>query len=209
MHELEKQMVDLRMVNARLIEDNDSFQLLLGEKTLNGTLSRGDFLRPSSSHSDRAPSRNGPLNSLADELGDDLEQILQLFALAFDQVVVRQEVQRDHLDPEVVAPAQELVHLGCARAMPVRGTVVTELARPPAIAVDHHRHVVGHGRRHAAAQARDVETVERAPPLVLPHARHPPTLPRHGRRHGSETGDASWGNGERIAHVPPGAWGPT
>lgn len=73
MHELEKQMVDLRMVNARLIEDNDSFQLLLGEKTLNGTLSRGDFLRPSSSHSDRAPSRNGPLNSLADELGDDLE----------------------------------------------------------------------------------------------------------------------------------------
>lgn len=70
MRELEKQMVDLRMANARLIEDNDSFQLLLGEKTLNGTLSRGDFLRPSSSHSDRAPSRNGPLNSLADELGD-------------------------------------------------------------------------------------------------------------------------------------------
>ena len=70
MRELEKQMVDLRMANARLIEDNDSFQLLLGEKTLNGTLSRGDFLRPSSSHSERAPSRNGPMNSLADELGD-------------------------------------------------------------------------------------------------------------------------------------------
>lgn len=70
MRELEKQMVDIRMANARLIEDNESFQLLLGEKTLNGTLSRGEFLRPSSSHSERAPSRNGPLNSLADELGD-------------------------------------------------------------------------------------------------------------------------------------------
>ncbi|KAL5392686.1 hypothetical protein DPSP01_000389 [Paraphaeosphaeria sporulosa] len=69
LRELEKQMVDIRMANARLIEDNESFQLLLGEKTLNGTLSRGDMLRPSSAHSDRAPSRNGPLNSLADELG--------------------------------------------------------------------------------------------------------------------------------------------
>ncbi|KAL1595231.1 hypothetical protein SLS60_009919 [Paraconiothyrium brasiliense] len=70
LRELEKQMVDIRMANARLIEDNESFQLLLGEKTLNGTLSRGDFLRPSSSHSERAPSRNGAMNSLADELGD-------------------------------------------------------------------------------------------------------------------------------------------
>jgi hypothetical protein len=70
LRELEKQMVDIRMANARLIEDNESFQLLLGEKTLNGTLSRGDMLRPSSAHSERAPSRNGPLNSLADELGD-------------------------------------------------------------------------------------------------------------------------------------------
>lgn len=68
MRELEKQMVDIRMANARLIEDNESFQLLLGEKTLNGTLSR-NMLRPSSPHSERAPSRNGPLNSLADELG--------------------------------------------------------------------------------------------------------------------------------------------
>ncbi|KAJ4303663.1 hypothetical protein N0V90_002564 [Kalmusia sp. IMI 367209] len=70
LRELEKQMVDIRMANARLIEDNESFQLLLGEKTLNGDLSRGDFLRPSSSHEERAPSRNGPLNSLADELED-------------------------------------------------------------------------------------------------------------------------------------------
>lgn len=68
MRELEKQLLETRMTNARLMEDNESFQLLLGEKTLNGDLSRGDFLRPSSPHTDRAPSRNGPSTSLADEL---------------------------------------------------------------------------------------------------------------------------------------------
>lgn len=68
MRELEKQLLETRMTNARLMEDNESFQLLLGEKTLNGDLSRGDFLRESSHTEDRAPSRNGPSTSLADEL---------------------------------------------------------------------------------------------------------------------------------------------
>ncbi|KAF1350271.1 hypothetical protein EJ07DRAFT_37467, partial [Lizonia empirigonia] len=66
--ELEKQLLETRMTNARLMEDNESFQLLLGEKTLNGDLSRGDFLRESSHTEERAPSRNGPSTSLADEL---------------------------------------------------------------------------------------------------------------------------------------------
>lgn len=68
MRELEKQLLETRMTNARLMEDNESFQLLLGEKTLNGDLSRGEFLRESSHTEDRAPSRNGPSTSLADEL---------------------------------------------------------------------------------------------------------------------------------------------
>jgi hypothetical protein len=68
MHELEKQLMEQRMANARLMEDNESFQLLLGEKTLNGDLSRGDFLRESSHVEDSAPSHNGPSASLADEL---------------------------------------------------------------------------------------------------------------------------------------------
>jgi hypothetical protein len=68
MHELEKQLMETRMTNARLMEENESFQVLLGEKTLNGDLSRGEFLRPSSPQEERAPSRSGPLNSLADEL---------------------------------------------------------------------------------------------------------------------------------------------
>ncbi|EMD97144.1 hypothetical protein COCC4DRAFT_198059 [Bipolaris maydis ATCC 48331] len=68
LRELEKQLLETRMTNARLMEDNESFQLLLGEKTLNGDLSRGDFLREASSADDRAPSRSGPSTSLADEL---------------------------------------------------------------------------------------------------------------------------------------------
>ncbi|KAF1834302.1 hypothetical protein BDW02DRAFT_498636 [Decorospora gaudefroyi] len=68
MAELEKQLLETRMTNARLMEDNESFQLLLGEKTLNGDLSRGDFLRESSHAEDRTPSRSGPSTSLADEL---------------------------------------------------------------------------------------------------------------------------------------------
>ncbi|KAF2195292.1 hypothetical protein K469DRAFT_649063 [Zopfia rhizophila CBS 207.26] len=68
MRELEKQLLETRMTNARLMEDNESFQLLLSEKTLNGDLSRGDFLRGASHMEERAPSRNGPSTSLADEL---------------------------------------------------------------------------------------------------------------------------------------------
>jgi len=68
MAELEKQLLETRMTNARLMEDNESFQLLLGEKTLNGDLSRGDFLRESSNGGDITPSGNGPSTSLADEL---------------------------------------------------------------------------------------------------------------------------------------------
>lgn len=68
LRELEKQLLETRMTNARLMEDNESFQLLLGEKTLNGDLSRGEFLREASNADDRAPSRNGPSTSLADEL---------------------------------------------------------------------------------------------------------------------------------------------
>jgi hypothetical protein len=68
MHELEKQLLETRMTNARLMEDNESFQLLLGEKTLNGDLSRGDFLRESSHGGELSPTLSKPSTSLADEL---------------------------------------------------------------------------------------------------------------------------------------------
>lgn len=84
LHELEKQLLETRMTNARLMEDNESFQLLLGEKTLNGDLSRGDFLRESSHAEERTPSHSGTSASLADELQSveeaDVETVRRLEA---------------------------------------------------------------------------------------------------------------------------------
>ena len=84
LHDLEKQLLETRMTNARLMEDNESFQLLLGEKTLNGDLSRGDFLRESSHVEDSAAPHTGPSASLADELESvgqaDVETIRKLEA---------------------------------------------------------------------------------------------------------------------------------
>ncbi|KAJ5591531.1 uncharacterized protein N7459_001900 [Penicillium hispanicum] len=62
--ELEKELLEARMANARLMEDNESYQLLLSEKTLTGDFSKGDFMR------DVHPGKHssGGLGSLADEL---------------------------------------------------------------------------------------------------------------------------------------------
>lgn len=59
-HELEKQLLETRIVNARLMEDNESFQLLLSEKTLNGDFSKTEAMQQSSG-----------LGSLAEELGSE------------------------------------------------------------------------------------------------------------------------------------------
>lgn len=61
--ELERELLEARMANARLMEDNESYQLLLSEKTLNGDFTKGDFLH------DAAPAASQGLSgSLADEL---------------------------------------------------------------------------------------------------------------------------------------------
>lgn len=68
--EIQKQLYDVKMHNARLMEENESFQLLLSEKTLNG-----DFLRAPSHDASRPPSRDARSTdgrprgtTLADEL---------------------------------------------------------------------------------------------------------------------------------------------
>lgn len=55
--ELERSLLETRITNARLQEDNESFQLLLSEKTLNGDFSKTDVMHNSSG-----------LGSLAEEL---------------------------------------------------------------------------------------------------------------------------------------------
>ncbi len=84
LHEVERLLMEARMANARLMEDNESYQLLLQEKTLHGDFGKGDFSymsgvaanqdalnalegRPSRPNSTRPNS--GVVTSLADELG--------------------------------------------------------------------------------------------------------------------------------------------
>ncbi|KAL8682562.1 MAG: hypothetical protein Q9186_001415 [Xanthomendoza sp. 1 TL-2023] len=57
MQELEKTMLETRITNTRLMEENESFQLLLSEKTLNGDFTKTEVMQPSTA-----------LGSLADEL---------------------------------------------------------------------------------------------------------------------------------------------
>ena len=70
LQQLEKEMYDTKMQNARLMEENESFQLLLSEKTLNGDFAHSDLLRAPVLQDSRPPSR-APTNhgtTLADEL---------------------------------------------------------------------------------------------------------------------------------------------
>ncbi|KAI4726202.1 hypothetical protein E4T49_05978 [Aureobasidium sp. EXF-10728] len=72
MQELEKTLMETRMANARLMEDNESFQLLLSEKTLNGDFAHSGLLRPpsimSASSRPSSPSAMVGASTLADEL---------------------------------------------------------------------------------------------------------------------------------------------
>ncbi|KIH86961.1 m serotype protein [Sporothrix brasiliensis 5110] len=89
LHEVERQLMEARMANARLMEDNESYQLLLQEKTLKGDFGMADFgfggglglisntggthSRPRSSNEDALNALEGRGvggSSLADELND-------------------------------------------------------------------------------------------------------------------------------------------
>jgi len=67
MQDLEKILLETRMTNARLMEDNESFQLLLSEKTLNGDFSKADFM----------PGSNNAKSSGSGSLADELESATQ------------------------------------------------------------------------------------------------------------------------------------
>jgi len=75
LHEVERQLMEARMANARLMEDNESYQLLLQEKTLNGEFTKNDFsyLGAAAANQDALNAlegRNGGASSLADELDE-------------------------------------------------------------------------------------------------------------------------------------------
>ena len=63
-------LLETRMANARLTEGNESIQLLLSEKSLNGDLSRDDLMHCSTIIEDQAVGSSKPRMTLADELND-------------------------------------------------------------------------------------------------------------------------------------------
>lgn len=71
MQEVERLLLEARMTNARLMEDNESYQLLLSEKTLTGDFAKSDFMG-SASNADALSALEGrPVGtSLADELSE-------------------------------------------------------------------------------------------------------------------------------------------
>lgn len=73
LHEVERLLMEARMSNARLMEDNESYQLLLQEKTLKGDFGQSDFsyMSPTVNHDalDALEGKAGG-SSLADELSD-------------------------------------------------------------------------------------------------------------------------------------------
>lgn len=77
LQEVERLLMETRMANARLMEDNESYQLLLQEKTLNGDFGKDDFsyMRGNQSNEDALAALEGKSAgaSLADELNDATE----------------------------------------------------------------------------------------------------------------------------------------
>ncbi|KAK5660083.1 hypothetical protein OQA88_13552 [Cercophora sp. LCS_1] len=74
LHEVERQLMEARMANARLMEDNESYQLLLQEKTLKGDFGTSDFsyMGGASANQDALAALEGRAShtSLADELSE-------------------------------------------------------------------------------------------------------------------------------------------
>lgn len=73
LQEVERLLMEARMANARLMEDNESYQLLLQEKTLKGDFGQNDFSYMSSnSNQDALNALEGNTggSSLADELSE-------------------------------------------------------------------------------------------------------------------------------------------
>ncbi|KAE8444800.1 hypothetical protein EG329_014260 [Mollisiaceae sp. DMI_Dod_QoI] len=72
MREVERLLLEARMTNARLMEDNESYQLLLSEKTLTGDFAKSDFMGSASHNADALNALEGRSSapSLADELSE-------------------------------------------------------------------------------------------------------------------------------------------
>jgi hypothetical protein len=96
MQELERTLLETRMTNARLMEDNESYQLLLSEKTLNGDFSRNDILR-NSGNMDIGQVQSGATasTSLADELSSVIDADQDVDSERLKRVELELSTQKD------------------------------------------------------------------------------------------------------------------
>lgn len=86
LQQLEQQLHEARLANARLMEDNESFQLLLSSAALNGDFPRGDYITNAFSEVEPEPEshivkkvQGSPRNSisLGSNLAEELEEAAQ------------------------------------------------------------------------------------------------------------------------------------
>ena len=107
-----------------------------------------------------------------DGVSDDGEQGLELLGGTV-QVVGREQPQRDHLDADVLAPAQQRLDVRGAGPVALR-SVGSDSLGPPAVAVEHHPDVLGEPfARKAAGDSCLVRRVEHPAQSSFPvrHAR--------------------------------------
>ena len=75
MHEVERLLLEARMTNARLLEDNESYQLLLSQKTLGGEFHHSEFMGTAQNTAALNALEGRPMGaSLADELAETEEE---------------------------------------------------------------------------------------------------------------------------------------
>ena len=74
MQEVERLLLEARMANARLMEDNESYQLLLSQKTLTGDFVHSDFMG-SAAHADTLSALEG--RSMGTSLADELSEVAE------------------------------------------------------------------------------------------------------------------------------------
>ncbi|KAI9808793.1 MAG: hypothetical protein M1825_003946 [Sarcosagium campestre] len=93
LQELEKNLLEARMANARLMEDNEGFQLLLSEKTLNGEFSKADFMQTSTLHAMEDSTSHG--DTLGSSLADELESANEADSEKFRKVEAEAKSLKD------------------------------------------------------------------------------------------------------------------
>lgn len=70
MQEIERKLMEAKINNARLMEENESFQMLLQEKTLNGDLVKSEMMSRDTTSSRSSTIEEPASSSLAEELSD-------------------------------------------------------------------------------------------------------------------------------------------